>query len=71
MNKYTGNIALGIKLHLFDNVNEQILSHEELGKISWLPDKPDFWGVSTSEGGAFVVLPYPMVDAATEIIARF
>lgn len=68
MNKQTGKTALGIKLHLFDNVDEEIMSKKELGKISWLPNKPDFFALCTDEDTAFVLLPYEMVSDVTEVI---
>jgi hypothetical protein len=70
MNKNTGDIALGIKLHLFDNVDDEILQPTEMGKISWLPERPDFWGVKAGEEVGFVVLPYPLVNDITEVIAE-
>ena len=70
MNKKTGLSALGMKLQLFDGPEDQIMQPTELGKIAWLPKDPDFWAISTSDGGAFMVLPFTFVNTEVEVLCE-
>ena len=67
--KDSGAIALGIKLHAFDNPDEKPMK-DGSGKVVWLPSNPDFWAVCTRAGGVFTLIPFDVVDKHTEIIAE-
>jgi len=70
MSKKTGAIALGRKLHLYDNPGERLMNNNKsLGKIVWLPKDPDFWAIANTESGPFTLLPFSFVNARVEVIA--
>ena len=69
MHKESGDTALGMKLQMFDNPDEHLMS-DGLGRIAWLPKDPDYWGVRISDDTGFTVLPFKFVDEKLEVIAE-